>query len=419
MIVAGASDNLIGTNGQSVDNAGEGNLISGNDFDGVDIHGAGTTGNIVAGNKIGTNAAGTAALANADLGVNVSGGATSNVIGSNGNGVGDQYKGNLISGNVQAGVQFLGTGTDYNVLAGNLIGTDVSGTYAIPNSTSNQECGVFIGYGAAFNIIGTDGIDADPSGDRNVISGNRGYDGLVIQDGFDNIVAGNFIGTNASGLAALPNVGNGMEIKAGSQGNLIGTNGAGVDDAAERNVISGNDGDGIQIWHAGTSGNVVAGNYIGTNADGTAALGNGAAGIRIYDGASGNWIGVNSVFNPETPDEGNVISGNTSDGVEMSGAGTSGNFVAGNLIGTDATGTIAIANYAGVEIDSGASGNLIGASGASSVTDPLERNIISGNTFAGVWMTGTGTDNNVVGAITSVPTSRARSRSATETELRI
>ena len=70
--------------------------------------------------------------------------------------------------------------------------------------------------------------------------------------------------------------------------------------------------------------------------------------------------------------------------------------VAGNLIGTNSAGTAADANYAGVEIDSGASGNLIGASGTTSVTDPLERNIISGNSLAGVWMTGTGTDNNVV-----------------------
>ena len=317
VIIDGASNNLIGTDGTSVDNAGQGNLISGSAFDGIDIGGAGTTGNTVAGNYIGTNAGGTAALANADLGVNVCDGATWNIIGSNGNGVGDQYKGNLISGNYQAGVQFLGTGTNYNVLAGNLIGTDVSGTYAIPNSTSNEECGVFIGYAAAFNRVGTDGVDADPSGDRNVISGNMGYDGLVIQDGFDTTVAGNYIGTSKSGLAALPNSGNGMEIKNGSQGNVIGTNGAGVDDAAERNVISGNDGYGIRIWSSGTSGNVVAGNYVGTNASGTAALGNGSAGIEVFSGASGNWIGVNSVLNPETADDGNVISGNTGDGVEI------------------------------------------------------------------------------------------------------
>ena len=258
------------------------------------------------------------------------------------------------------------------MVAGNLIGTDVSGTYAIPNSSAGDECGVFVGYGAAFNRIGTDGVDADPTGDRNVISGNMGYGGLVILDDFDTTVAGNYIGTSRSGLAALPNSGDGMEIRDGSQGNVIGTNGAGVDDTAERNVISGNDGYGIRIWSSGTSGNVVAGNYVGTNADGTAALGNGSAGIEVFSGATGNWIGVNSVFNPETADDGNLISGNMGDGVEITGTGTTGNVVAGNYIGTDVTGTIAIANHAGVEIDSGATGNLIGTNGAG-VSDALER----------------------------------------------
>ncbi len=121
-------------------------------------------------------------------------------------------------------------------------------------------------------------------------------------------------------------------------------------------------------------------------------------GVLIDNGASDNWVGVNSVAGPGTENalQRNVISGNTSDGVEISGTGTTGNIVAGNYIGTNATGTAAVANYAGVEIDSGASGNLIGASGSSAVDDALERNIISGNLFAGVWITGTGTDQNVV-----------------------
>ena len=99
---------------------------------------------------------------------------------------------------------------------------------------------------------------------------------------------------------------------------------------------------------------MVAGNDIGTNAAGTAALGNSGDGVLIGAGVNNNWIGVNPLSGPETADQRNVISGNTSTGVEITGAGTTGNVVAGNDIGTDYTGTQAVPNYAGVEIDSGA-----------------------------------------------------------------
>ena len=127
------------------------------------------------------------------------------MIGTNGDGSGDADEGNLISGNFHAGVSIVRLGTDFNVVAGNLIGTDVFGTSAIPNSTSNGEVGVFIGLQAASNLIGTNGDGTSDALERNVISGNMGFDGLIIQGGNDNVVAGNFIGTTANGLAALPN----------------------------------------------------------------------------------------------------------------------------------------------------------------------------------------------------------------------
>jgi hypothetical protein len=89
-----------------------------------------------------------------------------------------------------------------------------------------------------------------------------------------NVIAGNYIGTNATGTAALPNIGSGVRIDTGAQANRIGTNGDGVADDAERNVISGNGTQGVRITGSGTNSNVVAGNYIGTNATGTAALPN-------------------------------------------------------------------------------------------------------------------------------------------------
>ena len=71
-----------------------------------------------------------------------------------------------------------------------------------------------------------------------------------------------------------------------------------------------------------------------------------------------------------------MISGNAGEGVEHLRRGATGNVVAGNEIGTNAAGTAAVANYAGVEIDSGATGNLIGTNGAG-VNDAAERNILT------------------------------------------
>jgi hypothetical protein len=87
-------------------------------------------------------------------------------------------------------------------------------------------------------------------------------------------VLGNYIGTNAAGTAAIPN-GFGIEIQ-GATGNVIGSVGSG------RNIISGNTDDGISLNNIPVTGNnQIAGNYIGTNAAGTAALGNGGDGIFV------------------------------------------------------------------------------------------------------------------------------------------
>src|SRR5438128_863891 len=87
--------------------------------------------------------------------------------------------------------------------------------------------------------------------------------------------------------------------------------------------------------HGSDRGNVVVGNYLGTNAAGTAATANGNAGVGIS--SSNNTIGGT------TAADRNVISGNTAYGVEISG-GASNNIVLGNYVGVDASGSSAIAN---------------------------------------------------------------------------
>ncbi len=243
------------------------NLISGNTTNGILIQNSGTTGNVVEDNYIGTNAAGTTALPNTFAGVNILLGATNNTVGGAATGAG-----NVIAGNTN-GVAIQDSGTTNNVVEDNYIGTDATGTFALPNSI-----GVIILGGASGTTVG-----GTAAGARNVIAGNT-Y-GVFIQNSgtTGTTVEGNYIGTNAAGTAAPANT-FGVNILAGASGNTIGGTTAGA-----RNLISGN-GTGVFLWDSGTTNNVVAGNYIGTNATGNAALPN-LNGVIILGGASGNTVG--------------------------------------------------------------------------------------------------------------------------------
>ena len=146
--------------------------------------------------------------------------------------------------------------------------------------------------------------------------------------------------------------------------------------AGLRNIISGNSADGI---NSSGDGLLIEGNYIGLNAAGTASIGNSGDGININGGTT---TVIGGVF----ASRGNVISGNDGFGVYMNSA-TSGNFVLYNYIGTNAGGTTAIANLDGIWVD-GSSGNTIGQSGAG--------NLISGNDYYGIALDGAGAASNKI-----------------------
>jgi titin len=354
------TNNLIGGT-----DPGAGNLIAGNDMQGVRLKDEATTGNLVEGNTIGADVTGATALANGRQGVLLLQGAHGNTIGGTAAGAG-----NLISGNAREGVGLQDVGTTANLVQGNWIGTDVTGTAAL----GNLEQGVLIQAGASGNTVG--GTDA---GAGNVISAN-GQNGVRLTGTgtSDNVVQGNYIGTDVTGSAALGNAFHGVALTGGASGNRIG--GA---DAGAGNLISGNLQNGAYLSDAGTSGNWLQGNLIGTDATGSAALGNTFHGVALTNGASGNTIGG--------PGAGNVISANGQNGVDVSGAQTTGNLIQGNLIGTDATGTAALGNANdGVRLAGGASNNSIGgtADGAG--------NVISANGRYGVEFTGAGTTGNEV-----------------------
>ena len=349
-ISAGASGNRIGTDGKSVDDVGERNVIAGSDNDAIDIYGTGTDGNVVAGNFIGTDRTGKRSLGIADDGVLLAEGASSNWIGVNPNGGSAADQGNVISGTGYDGVQ-IGYNSNSNVVAGNKIGTNVSGTAALGNASS----GVEVDAGCIGNTIGGTTADA-----RDVISGNGAdgdWDGVDIlgSGAIGNVVEGDYIGTDVSGTQRLGNFGDGVDISDASNNTIGGTT------AGARNVISGNAQDGGIHLRQRTTGNLVAGNYIGSDVTGTKVLGNAYSGVKIADSASKNTIGGTAAG------DGNVISGNgrmVTGIVLTSLAAATGNVVEGNYIGTDVTGTHGLGNvHDGVDIGD-ASNNTIGGTTA-------------------------------------------------------
>src|SRR5262249_48218784 len=155
---------------------------------------------------------------------------------------------------------------------------------------------------------------------------------------------GNYIGVDVTGTVAMGN-GTGVDIEAAaSPGTVIGGLGA-----SQRNIISGNFGDGVVNF--GGSGVLIEGNYVGTDVSGTHALGNGN-GVEIQ--------GTLNTVGGTVKRASNLISGNSSVGVLLPRNST-GNLIQGNLIGTDSTGTQPVGNLFGVMAVSGASNNTIEA----------------------------------------------------------
>jgi len=211
---------------------------------------------------------------------------------------------------------------------------------------------------------------------------------------------GNYIGLNLAG-AAVPNGGNGVYVSAASARNFIGLNGSRASGVVS-NVISGNRGSGIVL--AGSPGNTVVANRIGTNAAGTSAIANRGDGILIAGRSRGNEIGgpafidsVTGKVNDPTgnkgtvtpvfvvPPLGNLISGNGANGV-MIDTGSRGNVLNGNFIGTTASGDGALGNAGnGVWIDRAPGNSLVGCK---VVNNPfVYYNVISGNHQNGLRVT--------------------------------
>ncbi|MCA9195014.1 MAG: DUF4347 domain-containing protein, partial [Planctomycetales bacterium] len=225
---------------------------------------------------------------------------------------------------------------------------------------------------------------ADNSVVRGLVIRDFAGNGITIYGGADGItLTGNFIGAlNASGAYVAGEENTGMGIWTSGANGIIG--GA---TSALRNVISGNY-IGIQIDGSGATGNKVMGNYVGVDYNGSTSIANSATGIAVTGTASGNYIGTD-LNGSNDSSEGNVVSSNTNVQIQLWDGDN--NFVRGNKVGVNAAVTSTFdTNSVGIQLGSGSSGNTIGG------TSSNASNVIGGQLYHGIELLGSGTTGNTI-----------------------
>lgn len=324
------------------------NVISGNRVNGVSIMGA--TDNVIAMNYIGTDPAGsaTAGFGNGAQGVLVTNGAARNLIGGQAFGVNNPtgnknpanavfqrpIQGNLISGNLGHGV-LINAASVQNVLSGNYIGTDFSGTTAL----ANQGDGIVIENANRNSLIGCTFYE-NPFVYYNVVAGNRGH-GVRVNNSNDVVVQANFLGLGADNATSVPNGGNGLLVEGSSKKTQVG----GVIPLG--NVISGNALNGIAVTDS-VSGLISFNTFAGIPAFQLFPSPNGQNGILITSNGGNNTIRTC------------IVSGNLGNGIELSGKAR-GVQITDTSVGTSTTIGAAIPNQgSGIVIRGAAHGNAIG-----------------------------------------------------------
>jgi titin len=301
-----------------------------------------TTGTI-SGNYIGTNAAGSAAVANALHGITVANSSSGITIGGTTLGTG-----NVISGNTASGINII-TLSHGTTIKGNYIGLNAAGTAALSNGTH----GIFST--AVNNLV----IGGSSNSERNIISGNgnaAAENGISIDNSTGHVIKGNFIGTNANGLAAIPNYDSGISLTAVSGLTIGGSN------FMDRNVISGNGAGGgkFGLYASNMDASTITGNFIGVDSTGNAGLANTNNGASIQSGSDNNtWTS-------------NVFGKNTNMGLEL--LNSTANTFYGNKFGLGYDGTTCVGNgTVGLRIGTSSTSNTIGGTAAG------QRNYISCN----------------------------------------
>lgn len=320
---------------------------------GIQITGTSSVNSIITGNYIGTNETATDTLGNY-IGIEITEGADSTTIG--GNTIAER---NIVSGNEHIGIRLLDV--KHCTVKGNYVGVDRTGTVALPNYD-----GVSLEGATKFCTIG-----GTTPAERNIISGNEAYGLPVFGAGAEgNIITGNYIGTDVTGTVAIPNT-YGVLFDDGSFNNVLGGN-----TSAERNILSGNSAYGVFIYNMGTNSNIVRGNFIGTDVNGTTAVPN-AVGI-VVDGAAFKHV-IDS----------NVISGNLQQGIYIDITGSDSTLIIKNKIGVAVNGDPLGNGSDGIRISQGPKYSLIGGT-------PAEGNIIANNGGNGVYIMSPNDDNHLI-----------------------
>lgn len=349
---------VTGTSG-TVGGANKGNVISGNLVDGVYVSGSGV---VINGNYIGTDVTGLIDNGNGGNGLELAG-------------AGATVRGNVISGNGADGINCTGTGL---AAYGNTIGLGSDGATLIRNDSN----GIELSSAATNAIIGTAAV-----ADRNIVSGNgssNSFYGIKIA-GATATITGNYVGTDSTGLVDKGNKGHGLSLTGagatvrgnvisgngndginatgaglGVYGNIIGlgsdgstfikndhdsinltasASGAviGTSAIADRNVLATATASGgtveVRLFSSGT---VVKGNYIGTNATGSSVVGTADDGVWMF--------GSNNIIGGTGAGEGNLIMGGSNAGVYVYAGGS--DTISGNNISNSS-------GYGGVLINAG------------------------------------------------------------------
>jgi CSLREA domain-containing protein len=205
---------------------------------------------------------------------------------------------------------------------------------------------------------------------RGLVLASFAGDGLTLRDNGGNVVETTYVGMAADGTTAAGNSASGIVLENSSNNRIGGPS------IAQRCLISGNTGKGAGggILIEGGSGNVIQGNFIGTDITGMVDHGNQGRGIAL-SGSSNNLIGGSE------PGAGNLISGNRATGVRLLG-GSDNNVIEANYIGINRTGTVFLKNDRGVQLRT-SNGNTV------------QRNIIAGNVYDGV-LIWEGASNNLI-----------------------
>ncbi len=257
---------------------------------------------------------------------------------------------NVISGNKGNGIGI--DGASGNTIVMNNIGTDSTGSFAVPNGRN----GILLTQGASGNMIGgiatagndpTAGYIARPP-QGNLISGNRGDGVLMTAGATGNTMSGNFVGTTATGDSALGNGGDGVAIVHANGNQLIGCQ---FQDSpfVYYNVVSGNGGNGLRITDSNNT--VVQANFLGAGANNMTVVPNGGDGLLVSGTSANTQVGGVIPL-------GNVISGNARNGIEVKDQ-ASGLISFNTFTGIFAFGAAAPNRLDGVKITSTGGGNII------------------------------------------------------------